>query len=121
MIPINQDKFGNNTKYDGNCLQACIASLFELPLDAVPHFMLFKDKWWDAVHLYMRSAGYDLLGFVDGEPPQDGEYYIISIDLGEQYDFSHAVIFKDGQIVHDPHPIKGGVNKVAGYYSIKKL
>lgn len=121
MKPVNQDQYGKNAKYYGNCLQACVASLFELPLEAVPHFMLFKDKWWEALYLFIQSINYELLGFVDGEPPHNGQYYIVSIDFGEQYDFGHSVIFKDGKITHDPHPIKwDATDKVVGYYSIVK-
>lgn len=40
MKPVFQDKFGEK---DGNCLQACVASIMEVPLESVPHFCLLAE------------------------------------------------------------------------------
>jgi hypothetical protein len=120
MTPVFQDKFAHNWKWGGgNCLQAATASFFDLPLEAVPHFMLFGDKqWWPAFQLFIKCIGHECLGWVDGEPPKDGKYYIVSTSVNT--DFNHAVIYKDGQIIHDPHPVKGSLGQIEGYYAIIK-
>lgn len=42
MKPVPQSKVGA----DGDCLPACVASILELPLDAVPHFnALYRENW----------------------------------------------------------------------------
>jgi hypothetical protein len=122
MTPVKQDKFEHNFKYGGgNCLQACVASFLDLPLEAVPHFMVFSDLYWEAFCLYMRSQNYDVYGYVPGEPPHDDRYHIVSIEVGKK-DFSHSAIMKNGKIEHDPHPVKRKPSEsVAGYYKIEKV
>lgn len=50
MIPVEQqqlsviDEHGDSI-VKGDCMRACVASLFELPLDDVPHFVE-SDRWW---------------------------------------------------------------------------
>lgn len=123
ITPVKQDKFNHTFKWGGgNCLQASVATLLNLPLEAIPHFMLFGDKlWWDALILFMRSKGFDVLGWVEGNPPHDDKYYLTSMECGNK-EFCHAVITKNGVIVHDPHPSKSQFGEyIAGYYSIKHL
>jgi hypothetical protein len=117
MTPVSQDKFEKTFKHGGgNCLQACVASWLDLPLEAVPHFMIFGNLYWEAFILYFRSQGYEVLGWVEGVPPNDGNYYIVSAEVGSR-DYNHAVIARNGKVVHDPHPVKIN-DKIIGYYSI---
>lgn len=50
MIPVEQqvmavfDEHGDNVQR-GDCMRACVASLFELPLEDVPHFVE-RDTWY---------------------------------------------------------------------------
>lgn len=41
MKPVRQTIFGHE---EGNCAQACVASLLELPLGAVPNFRKERDQ-----------------------------------------------------------------------------
>lgn len=122
MTPIYQDKFNNTFPYGGgNCLQACIASLLDKPLEAVPHFMLFGKEWYTALSIYLDSVDYKLEGWWEGEPPHDGEYYMVSMDSGD-VEYGHACIYKNGKVVHDPHPFaKEPLTHCSHYYRIKKL
>lgn len=115
-----QTRFSHHTG-GGNCLQAVVAAYFDLPMEAVPHFMLFGDTlYWEALRLFIKSLGHELLGWVDGEPPHDDKHYIISIDIGPQYPHHHAAICRNGVIVHDPSPNpKLPHERIAGYYSIR--
>lgn len=120
MIPVLQDKFGRPSKYGGgNCLQACVASLLNLPLESVPHFMIFgKEDWWDAFNLFFFSRKMIVLGWVKGLPPKDNKYYIASTRVkGKNY--NHAVICRNQKIVHDPSPVKRKLGDILGYYNIK--
>jgi len=119
MTPINQTII----KYPiANCLQACVASYFDLDLNKVPNFMLFGyEIWWEGFFWFVWSLNYKLLGYIEGLPPINDKYYIASVDFGEKYKFSHAIIYKNGKIVHDPHP--DGINEndnIVGYYEIIK-
>lgn len=45
----------------GNCMQAVIASLFELPLEKVPHF-LECENWFEVFYNFVREQGYEFDG-----------------------------------------------------------
>ena len=96
----------------GNCLQACIASLFELDLEEVPHFVLESD-WVGALDSWLKQ--YDLQTIdVDLEymKQQGGDtwkalgYHLI---CGKSSRADHAVVGYNGKMVHDPHPDGGGL------------
>lgn len=110
MIPVQQDRFGEKT---GNCFSAAIASLFELSLDEVPNFNDHGSGWWDAFADWCAERGLWPIDIaVDGDyyyfTPSG--YYIVSGD-SPRGDFQHAVIYYDGEMVHDPHPSGDGIMK----------
>ncbi len=49
-------------KGHGNCMQAAIASLFELPLEQVPNFIELGDKWFSEMYNFCKSQGYTING-----------------------------------------------------------
>lgn len=118
MKPVKQTII--NEGY-ANCLQACVASYFELPLDKVPNFILFKDSWWEALHCWLNSKGYNV-DHINELPPNDDNYYIVSEEFGDKYNYSHAVIWRNGSLVHDPMDTKSSIKgTIVGYYNIKKV
>jgi hypothetical protein len=52
-------------KGHGNCMQAAIASLFELPLNDVPNFIELKDGWFSTMYNFIseHNAEYHGLKF----------------------------------------------------------
>ena len=87
----------------GNCLQAATASLLELPLGAVPHFVLYSD-WLERFAAFCTAHGYRPLnrrldahvafGMAWGPSPRA---------------VRHAVCWRDGQMAWDPHPSRAGL------------
>jgi len=59
MIKIYQTIVDKN---HGNCIQAVIASLFELPLEKVPHFLEFGHDWFSVFYAFIREQEYDYDG-----------------------------------------------------------
>lgn len=109
MEQVFQTDFGP----DGNCMSACLATLFELPISAVPNFYHVAghdpEKWWNAISDWLRPHGYGLLiATVTSE-------YLARLDgaliVGgtSPRGVQHAVIYVDGKLWHDPHPDGGGV------------
>ena len=49
-------------KGHGNCMQAAIASLFELSLDDVPNFIEFGHDWSQIMYEFIKKQGYDFDG-----------------------------------------------------------
>ena len=117
-------------KDTGNCTQAVIASLFELPLEKVPNFISFKDKWFDMLWKFINDRGYEFEGSLcNTKFPVGNEYsdrpsniptlkemsgvdgFFYASVLSPKYykrddNFnSHAVIVDQNcKIVHDPNP-----------------
>lgn len=100
MKPVYQDKY---EPPDANCLQACLASLFELPLDVVPEFQ----------YLYPRS---DWFSFVERWCIQNYRLQPVTINIQPDWKplgfhliggktangIEHVVVGYAGEIVHDP-------------------
>ncbi|MFC1418582.1 hypothetical protein [Streptacidiphilus cavernicola] len=90
----------------GNCLQAAVASLLDLPLDDVPHFVE-ADDWtaclvdWAAeqgwLARYARPDAPVALGIACGPSPRG---------------VHHAVVMRDGVVVWDPHRSRDGLVKI---------
>ena len=51
MIEIKQTVFGDH----GNCFAACVASLFELPLDEIPDFCSLPPDWWEHFQNWLKE------------------------------------------------------------------
>ncbi|MDI1288901.1 MAG: hypothetical protein PSX37_02990 [bacterium] len=110
MIPIDQTKFAAITESDdpnviGNCLQTCVASLLELPLEDVPHFAAQSD-WYDAMCYWLADQGFAV---VDQRHPIEG---VLGICMGKspRGNFTHVVITNGSdELAHDPHPSRAGL------------
>jgi hypothetical protein len=60
MTPVYQTIIGKTTSdTPGNCMQAVIASLLDLKLDEVPHFLLYGNKWYETYYYFLLSKGYE--------------------------------------------------------------
>jgi len=99
---------------NGNCFQACVASIFELPLDAVPHFMenCAGHKWtqeqWDAVLKFAEDHGRRAFWVDWPEEPEfckmlaESDLHYIAIGKSKAGDWGHCVVMHKGKLAHDP-------------------
>jgi len=132
VIPVDQTHFGVGIDgVPGNCYQACLASVLELPINEVPHFVEYEGPrdeatgslWYFEARLWLReNVGYDLFSYdvtdeitgpssVFSERPSDHRQHV-GIGCGDspRGDWLHAVVIDfDGNLVHDPHPSRSGV------------
>jgi len=108
----------------GDCLRATIASLFELEIEQVPHFILYKGDWFEVYWGYLRAIRYDYCGC--GFPPAPDVSSIAldktptikgairaSVKSRTFEGSTHAVLInRSGTVIHDPNPNKAflGVN-----------
>ena len=98
----------------GNCLQATIASVFELSLNDVPNFaeyFNFDDpddrKWDDKFQEWLASKGCYSLD-LDATQGLDviwkpRGYHLIG-GPSPRGDYDHAIVGHNGEAVHDPFP-----------------
>jgi hypothetical protein len=113
MIPVDQTRFGAP---DGNCLAACLASLLELSLDAVPHFT--GEGWRARLGEWLRGRG---LWALEWDAPRgctiDGSRSWLAVNVPGYAIVSgqatrgllHATVWRGGELVHDPHPSRAGL------------
>lgn len=140
MTPVTQTMFWDPEappeKQRGNCLTAVVASLLDLPIEAVPNFVQNHvdtdgdQDWWQCLHTFVREQGHQLYylrpietpsapsadqcAFPDPEP---GEFYTVSgISPRGGGTIHHIVIYRDGVMVHDPHPDRSGLSAIDDQY-----
>lgn len=123
MIPVDQTIMADPARGDGhdadgnpgNCWQACVASLLELPLEEVPHFIVHED-WWEATKAFVsvHKPGWTMEHFDAAFPvyqwPDGAPEHVIGSGPSPRGDFYHAAIVdaKTGELAHDPHPSRAG-------------
>ena len=100
----------------GDCARAVIASLLDLSISAVPHFLHLANRTaegfyhrieefleshgyamaWHATPMYHLHEGIDVYHYISGPSPRGGGLF-------------HAVVGLNGNVVHDPHPSREGL------------
>lgn len=104
-------------KKHGTCMQAAIASLFEMFIEDVPNFIEMGDEWFYNLRKFYKEKGYSHCCFspinnieltkkvLEHDGGINGYWYasVNSICLGDGV--THAVIIdKNLNVVHDPNP-----------------
>lgn len=119
MKPVDQRYWDLGTLPVGDCLQACIASIFELDLDEVPHFMERQylsgntRPWEHEVMRWAMEFGVSLGWLRYEEPHKEPLGYhpghwiakVRSVYGGTPPHSTHAVVMWGNEVVHDPNPI----------------
>ncbi len=111
MIPVYQTKF---SKDDGDCIQAALASIWEIALEDAPDFTgeLDTGEWvghlnrWLAVQhleIWVAPLGAEILPWMRG-------HYIQEIKSGVD-ETRHVVVALEDRLVHDPHPGPNGIGE----------
>lgn len=98
----------------GNCLQAAVASLFELALDDVPHFVA-EDDWWGCFEGWLARRNLLPVWISEGHQIPWGIDYLAT-GTSPRGAFKHVVIERNGELVHDPHPSGAGLLEREGIY-----
>lgn len=135
MIPITQTKVVvRDSKGEmvvrGNCFAAAIASLVEKPITEVPNVETLFDvdgvSWYGVMDSWLRANGFEIITNNDykvfhnpSEYNDDARNILIDSLTGKYYMASgmsprgvmHVCIYKDGVMVHDPHPTREGIDE----------
>jgi len=102
MIPIDQTIASGP---DADCLRACVASVLNEPIDSIPNFREHAN-WFGELTKYLHKFN---LVPIAGAPHLDGETIRIVVGPSE-HGTRHAVIYSGGEMVHDPHPSRSGID-----------
>lgn len=113
-----------------DCLRAVVASLLELPLAEVPHFVQVDadggPNWWEHLTGWLHARGFALVAVEPGDL-RPGEHYYVSGPsprqlLGPGVCMGlHAVVYRDERLAHDPYPEGGGVVEVFERWAVRPL
>lgn len=117
MTPVDQTTFGvKRWPYlPGNCLSACVASILDLQTEHVPLFVEESDPcdgiWPERLDAWLgqRGLGVLILPASIVLAPPEGFYILYGRSVK---DHEHAVVGKNGRVVHDPHPSRTGLAKI---------
>ena len=102
----------------GDCQRAVIASLLELPISEVPHFLQDANgdpsDYWDSIQGFLASRG---LAYMHVPARSGTAFFGEGVDVYHEISgpsprgggVMHAVVGRNGVIVHDPHPSKAGL------------
>jgi len=136
MKKVYQTRFGGNdspVSEQGNCFQASIASIFEIPLeeafDCIPHYrkddmgkpidksleFIEFNKWlskYGFQSIYIQAFPLPRMTTLRGTHLLEVESS--TLKKGE----THMVVIRDGEVVHDPNPNAKEVGKTVGVYLI---
>lgn len=121
MIPVQQEILHTSSQ-NGDCLRACVASILELKLKDVPHFVDIPD-WEEAFHSFLGKFDLEPLeieiGYLaDAQEKQQIPYipsgYHIINGISPR-GISHSVVGYKGNLAFDPHPDGTGLKKVESF------
>lgn len=101
MTPVDQTILGDA----GNCLSAALASVLDLPIEAVPY--LNGSRWAQRMFSWLsteRRLWPRWIPVSAGVPAG----YSIAVGPGPR-GRDHATVALDGRLVHDPHPSRAGL------------
>ena len=140
-------KTTGETVIRGNCYAAVIASFLDLPITEVPNFEIwyqFEGSFYDDLRdRFLNLKGYkwededaylfrvfhddmlDDLSHMDAEKIaeckellKDRYYFCAGYSPRGIY---HITIWKNGKLIHDPHPTKEGLKSIDAMYQILPL
>lgn len=120
MKPVDQQHLHKPAEGSfGDCMRAVVATMLELPAEAVPHFLadgnLDSFEFHRRVNAFLRPRNLaylpvaDLTDFLE-EWGIKGLHHDASGDT--ERGTYHACAAIDGKVVHDPHPSRAGLLKV---------
>lgn len=128
MFKVYQDRFcGRDApkEQQGNCFQACVATVLQMPLEEAFDCCLHEDdeKWFDEFNEWLEQYG---LGCIWLEMPKDnkpatsvfkGIHIVECMSPNLYHGERHAVVVKEGwELLHDPLPSAKEQGEIQGVY-----
>lgn len=127
MIPVYQTMTVANDG-QGNCFNACIASILELPLAEVAQIHPKDARYWGPWDEWLHSKGLEFHIHRADAPPKG---YSIAFGFGDRtypeghgmagQTIGHAVVCFNGHVVHDPFPLGGLFGGITKYLTLEPL
>ena len=98
----------------GNCFQAAVAALLDMPLDAVPHFVTFGDRWYSALLLWCETRGLHVFAADINDQDVIGLNDPCLVTGMSPRGVQHVVVVAERAIAWDSHPSRDGLETLTG-------
>ncbi len=113
MTPTNQTRlYSEDGIGSGDCYPACLASLLDLPLWAVPAFdEMFsrgRAQFESRLNLWLERFFASHMTRVEGHPHETLLEFYIAVGPAKR-GVHHAAVYSRGVLTHDPHPSGRGL------------
>ena len=128
MKPVFQTRFGGADSPEGeqgDCMAACLASIFELRLGEVPDFTgsIVSGGWFFHLQKWLKARNLSIL-MLPAKPVDIPAGYamaaVLSHTLANPED-GHMVVVNNGKLAHDPNPNNNGKHQddytITGYWA----
>jgi len=116
MKPVFQTRFGGSdslAEEQGNCLAACLASIFELTLDEVPDPIMDEGaEWFREIQDWLRERNLWIVALEGVFAYEHAAYTILSCKSTVLPGEKHVVVAYNGEVVHDPSPRAKSVGEI---------
>lgn len=113
MKPVPQTVlYGEHSVGDGNCVDACLASILELPLWMLPSFHCMRGRRDRRSRIDAWLGTMFNLELDFASPVRDTvlpEFYMVTGQSPRSENTWHAVVYRNGVLAHDPHPSGLGI------------
>jgi len=129
MKKIYQTTFGGvdaPKEERGNCWQACVASILEVPLDEAfdcrPYWDQNDGKWFDDFNAWLKKYGLACIAMDHTEEKPLPSTAFMGYHLGEftsrtlTNGETHICVIHNGDVVHDPNPRAKDIGDAKGIY-----
>jgi hypothetical protein len=134
MIYFDQTEFSSvDSSQKGNCMSACLASLLCIELSLIPNFaMMTEDEWFGKFLLLIEENGHEYTGvfyFTDNKTWDDllseckgcdGMFMVAGPSPRAYVTAGHAVLYKNNELLHDPHPSRNGILNLEYAFMIER-
>ena len=99
----------------GDCFRACLATLFGVLTKEVPNFVEISDEgWWDVVNEWTQTRGWHAVHF-ECHNGWTAPGWAIACGKSNKSLLQHAVVYRDGDLWHDPAASRSGLSEINGY------
>ena len=124
MIKVTQTWLGGKDAPidgNGNCFQACVASVLEIPLEGSFNHGGFSDKdWFEQFNMWLRQYGLGCIFVECSEEKPLTSSPLCGIHIAEMQPENggvlHAVVIDGDKIIHDPMPYERNGYNCCGIY-----
>ena len=131
---IDQTILASDPARKGNCVSACVATILDIPLERVPHFVEYGlelgdepegkvsngNAWWAMMLGFFYAWEYTLVELDSVETSEDPwEYLLVAGQTSRGV--LHQVVYRAGALWHDPHPSREGLTSIVEVLAVRPL